>query len=240
MEGQPDVNPNYNTVEEKPLNQTGDQTLIDPEPIEPTLTKDEETEKLKGNEYNKSGEANAANVPSNNNVYNSSDRCDRCGDCGDCCEKCCKCCIAASALSLTTILALALFLALYSLQALFIFAFIWYKVNRTTCQSTLYEKIQPIIIIGMVWYGLGLVFRIVSNCLQSLKQSKLAHFISLVISGLFISLTILIQVRYNQSKTWDDCGSLKTWTIVCLVFYWIGAVGEIIYFICTCCCGFAA
>ena len=42
--------------------------------------------------------------------------------------------------------------------------------------------------------------------------------------GLELALIIVVQIGYNQSENWENCGNLKIETIVWLVFNYIGLV----------------
>ena len=150
-------------------------------------------------------------------------------------ENCCK--------VFTTIL-LAIIVLLLKLFLNFILSiiFIYYKKNFKECQAVMYEKVNNILYIYLVLFIIYLIEVAIGIIYEILKKRKklniinlldnLATLLKVITTLLTIVLLIVVQVYYNKSKSWRDCGNFKPWCIVWLVFNYIGLISFLLYSLC--------
>jgi len=120
--------------------------------------------------------------------------------------------------------------------------FLYYKKNGKGCQAVMYEKVDNILYIYLVLFIIYLIEVAIGIIYEILKKRKklniinlldnLATLLKVITTLLTIVLLIVVQVYYNKSKSWRDCGNFKPWCIVWLVFNYIGLISFLLYSLC--------
>ena len=125
---------------------------------------------------------------------------------------------------------------------LFTGVFIYYNNDFKECKAELYTKIGKFlpINIGIILVRLiTLLYNIfIYVPIKSLQFCKIIG--TLFLMPLFLICFILeiinlviIQKNYNRSISWDNCGNLKDWTFIWLIYNYIFIVINFVY---RCCC----
>ena len=111
--------------------------------------------------------------------------------------------------------------------------FIYYKNNCKECKAELYLKVDIILYIYLALLIIVILIILVKILVESIKKdhTNLLVFFGILMVilflanlGLELALIIVVQIGYNQSENWENCGNLKIETIVWLVFNYIGLV----------------
>jgi len=109
--------------------------------------------------------------------------------------------------------------------------FIYYKKKHQECEAKLFNKINLILSIYLamlIIIILIIIFTIITvfNKDKCLKIYTVFYYIvCLTLFALELTNLIIVQIHYNKSKNWDDCGKFKTWAIIWLVLNYISIIG---------------
>ena len=150
-------------------------------------------------------------------------------------ENCCK-------VFTTILLAIIVLLLMLFLNLLLSIIFIYYKKNFKECQAVMYEKVNNILYIYLVLLIiyiaviiLGIIYEIakIQNKKNVMTIINILNIILRVVRRILaIILLIVVQVYYNKSKSWKNCGNFKPWSVFWLVLNYIGLILLILYGFC--------
>ena len=126
---------------------------------------------------------------------------------------------------------------IFSLLIVFLFAsiFIYYKNHCTKCKSVLYTKVNKVLL-NYLGTLIASIIDLIIIILLDIKGKYCSVIIDYLFAfaifithlGLNLANLIIVQINYNKTKTWENCGNFKEWMKCWLILGYIGIVFKFI------------
>ena len=131
---------------------------------------------------------------------------------------------------LSILLIFILYKNIFIIVFLFASIFIYYKNHCQKCKSILYTKVNKVLLnyLGLLITSIiDILFSILSiiQCKCNYNEiigSLIAYALIITQSGLSLANLIIVQINYNKTKTWENCGNFKGWMKCWLIMNYIG------------------